>query len=211
MKILNLYAGIGGNRKLWSNGNKVVAVEINKKIADEYKDNFPNDEIVVTDAHQFLLENYEDYDFIWSSPPCQSHSKMVKATRHKIRKFPDMKLYQEIILLQHFCKCKWVVENVKSYYEPLIKPNAILGRHCFWSNFIISYFDVKRPKNFISKGTTDATIELKKWLGLNYNGNLYYDGNHCPGHILRNCVHPKLGLHVYSCAFKKKQIKLLDY
>jgi thiol-disulfide isomerase/thioredoxin len=35
-------------------------------------------------------------------------------------KYPDMRLYQEIIFLNHWFKGKWVVENVKSYYKPLI-------------------------------------------------------------------------------------------
>lgn len=34
MKILNLYAGIGGNRKLWGNNNEITAVEINPAIAE---------------------------------------------------------------------------------------------------------------------------------------------------------------------------------
>lgn len=33
MKILNLYAGIGGNRKLWGDDHEITAVEIESKIA----------------------------------------------------------------------------------------------------------------------------------------------------------------------------------
>ncbi len=73
MKILNLYAGIGGNRKLWKD-IEVTAVENDKKILNIYKNNFPKDLIILDDAHKFLLEHYKEYDFIWSSPPCQSHS-----------------------------------------------------------------------------------------------------------------------------------------
>ena len=32
MKILNLYCGIGGNRRLWGNDHEVTAVENNEKI-----------------------------------------------------------------------------------------------------------------------------------------------------------------------------------
>ena len=42
MKILNLYAGIGGNRKLWGNEHEITAVEINPKIAEAYKTFFNN-------------------------------------------------------------------------------------------------------------------------------------------------------------------------
>ena len=37
MKILNLYAGIGGNRTLWGDKHEVTAVEINAEIAGIYK------------------------------------------------------------------------------------------------------------------------------------------------------------------------------
>ncbi|MBS3104967.1 DNA cytosine methyltransferase [Candidatus Woesearchaeota archaeon] len=76
MKILNLYAGIGGNRKLWGGEIEVIAVEINPDIAKIYQDNFPNDKVIVGDAHAYLEEHFEEFDFIWSSPPCPSHSKI---------------------------------------------------------------------------------------------------------------------------------------
>lgn len=197
MKILNLYAGLGGNRKLWSDEHHITAVERNPKIAEVYKKLYPNDTLIVGDAHEYLLENFESFDFIWSSPPCQSHSKMMKATRHKIFKYPDMSLYQEIVFLQNFFKGKWIVENVKPYYNPLIQPTQEIGRHIFWSNIdLVGLSEIKSPKNFINKGTSKATQELKDWLGIHYEGNIYYEGNHCPGQVLRNCVHPELGLQI---------------
>ena len=41
----------------------------NEKIAKIYKYNFPNDNIIVTDAHEYLLNHFKEFDFIWSSPP----------------------------------------------------------------------------------------------------------------------------------------------
>jgi len=202
MKILNLYAGLGGNRKLWGDEHEVTAVEMSPRIAAVYKNNNRNDSMVVGDAHQYLLDHSDEFDFVWSSPPCQSHSKMVKATRHRIRKYPDMKLYEEIIFLQNFFKGKWVIENVKPYYEPLIQPTCKLGRHIAWSNFNITPFDTPTPPNFINKGTVSGAQELKDWLGIQYEGSIYYDGNHCPGQVLRNCVHPETGLHIFNCALK---------
>ena len=46
MKVLNLYAGIGGNRKLWEDV-EVTAVEWDPKIAEIYQDFFPDDTVVV--------------------------------------------------------------------------------------------------------------------------------------------------------------------
>ena len=50
MKILNLYAGIGGNRKLWGNEHEITSVEFNEKIANQYHKLYPNDKIIVADA-----------------------------------------------------------------------------------------------------------------------------------------------------------------
>ena len=48
-KVLNLYAGIGGNRKRWDDVD-VTAVEINDLRAEIYADEFPSDEVVIGDA-----------------------------------------------------------------------------------------------------------------------------------------------------------------
>jgi DNA (cytosine-5)-methyltransferase 1 len=199
MKILNLYAGIGGNRKLWQNA-EVTAVEQDPKIATVYAANFPQDTLIIGDAHEYLLEHYADFDFIWSSPPCQTHSRMMKATRHKNKKYPDMTLWQEIIFLQNFCKKKFVVENVQPYYKPLIEPTQVIGRHYFWANFFFLASDVKNPRNFIGNGTLHHARELKEWLGFDFAENIYYAQNHDPCQVLRNCVHPEIGQNIMTAA-----------
>lgn len=60
MKILNLYAGIGGNRKLWGDSHEITAVEIDPEIAKIYHDFFPQDKVIVADAHQYLLDHFQD-------------------------------------------------------------------------------------------------------------------------------------------------------
>jgi len=198
IKWLNLYAGLGGNRKLWK-GCQVTAVEENEKIAAVYKRLYPNDIVIVGDAHQYLLDHHHEFDRVWGSPPCPTHSRMMKATRHDLRLYPDMNLYQEIIFLQHFFKGKWVIENVKPYYEPLI-PGKLMGRHMFWSNFDFEEFDVPRPKGFINKANLAGKKALMDWLDIHYEENIYYGNNHCPAQILRNCVHPKIGEHIANAA-----------
>jgi len=181
MKILNLYAGIGGNRKLWGNEHKITAVEINQEIAKIYQDFFPKDKVIVTDAHQYLLDHHKEFDFVWSSPPCPSHSRArFWGWGNKKPIYPDMKLYEEVIFLRHHCKTKWVVENVVSYYVPLIDPIKI-SRHYFWSNFNIDQKEF--PKD-----------DIRKLSGTSFKDKL-----------IRNMVDPKLGLHIFNCAFKEKQ------
>jgi len=197
MKILNLYAGLGGNRKFWS--GDVTAVENEPKIAAVYQRLFPADKVILGDAHQYLLEHYQEFDFIWSSPPCQTHSKMAKATRHKLRRYPDMSLYQEIIFLKHFFKGKWVVENVAPFYDVLI-PAKQMGRHLFWSNFALPDCEEKAPPDFVNLCNVAGKKKLMDWLGIHYDENIYYGGNHCPAQILRNCVHPNVGRAIYLAA-----------
>lgn len=198
IKALNLYAGLGGNRKLWE-GLKVTAVEIEPSIAAVYARLYPDDKLVIGDAHQYLLDHYQAFDFIWSSPPCQTHSRMAKATRHKSRKYPDMSLWQEIIFLKNFFKGKWVVENVVPFYEPLVS-GKIVGRHMYWSNFDVGDYSHQVPKDFINLCNIAGKNKLMDWLGIYYPENIYYGKNHCPAQILRNCVHPEEGRSIFNAA-----------
>lgn len=201
-KILNLYSGLGGNRKLWPSEHcDVTSVEMDEKIASVYARLHPLDELIVGDAHKYLLEHFDGFDFIWSSPPCQTHSRMAKATRHSLKRYPDMSLYQEVIFLKNYFKGLWVVENVDPYYGVLI-PAQRVGRHMFWSNFPIHARDVKRPGGFISKCNLAGKKAMQQWLGIEYEENIYYGSNHCPAQILRNCVHPSIGLDVLNSARK---------
>ncbi len=197
MKVLNLYAGLGGNRKHWTKC-EVTAVEIDEKIANVYRQQHPKDNVIIGDAHQYLLDHSHEYDFIWSSPPCQSHTRMLKGGRNRRPRYPVMDLYQEIIFLNNSYDGKWVVENVVPYYKPLIPPTQKVGRHLFWSNFSFECEEVPQPKNFINLATVAGAEMLKEWLGIHYEGNIYYSGNHDPAQALRNCVHGDTGLSIYE-------------
>ena len=103
-------------------------------------------------------------------------------------KYPDMSLYQEIILLKHFFKGKWVVENVIAYYEPLIRPYEV-QRHHFLANFIIR--DIDLGADNIDNG------KIKDWEN-RFGFDLSKYSNLDKRQTLRNCVHPKLGSHVFN-------------
>jgi len=192
-KILNLYAGIGGNRRLWGNSSchNITAVEHDPNIAKIYQDNFPEDEVIIDDAHDYLLNYFNEFDFIWSSPPCQTHSSFrqnICVRYHGTNAvYPDMKLYQEIIFLQYNFKGKYVVENVKPYYLPLISPDTILQRHFFWNNFIIHKKDFK--SDLIR---TSQIKDLEKMHGYDLSGYKLKNKRQ----VLRNCVSPELGKYI---------------
>ena len=192
MRILNLYSGIGGNRKFWTpkgSEHEITAVESDVKIAEIYKDFFPNDTVVISDAHNFLLEHYKEFDFVWSSPPCPSHSHIRKelgvGSGQNEPVYPDMKLYEEILFLQGYFKGKYVVENVVSWYNPLIKPQKI-NKHYFWANFEISEMPIRGRCHL----GTIAELQQRKGFDLTpYKG---IDKRK----LLRNCVEPETGEHI---------------
>ena len=199
MRVLNLYAGIGGNRERWS-GVEVTAIELDPAIADVYRKRFPKDDVIVADAHQYLEDHFNEFNFIWTSPPCPSHGQY----RHNVGVIakgykpiiPDMRLYGEIVFLQTYCRTKWVVENTVPYYAPLIPPTAKLQRHLFWSNFpleevssrIIGNAEI-RTRNKISdfdcgKFVANSAIKNKR-------------------QALRNCVDPTIGEAIINLARRK--------
>jgi DNA (cytosine-5)-methyltransferase 1 len=195
MKILNLYAGIGGNRKLWGDSHEVTAIEIDPDIAKIYKELFPSDIVIVTDAHQYLLDHFLEYDFIWSSPPCPSHSKIRKmlgvGSGQNKPIYPDMKLYEEILLLQGYYPGFYVVENVISWYKPLIEPQDI-NKHYFWANFKIQNLTKKSREHHGTIKTLQERkgFDLSKYKGIDKRK------------ILRNCVEPETGLHILNSLFE---------
>lgn len=194
MKILNLYAGIGGNRALWGDEHEVTAIENVDYIAEVYRKLYPKDTVIETDAHQYLLDHFQEYDFIWSSPPCPTHSRTSLSLQGwNIYRYPDMQLYQEILFLQQFYKGKWVVENVVPYYTPLIKPVAELERHLFWANFHIG------PKEFARTYKGRVTDATKEALSENH-GIVLPEGTKNQRKLLRNAVVPEVGLYVLNAA-----------
>ena len=214
-KVLNLYAGIGGNRKLWEDVD-VTAVEWDSDKAEVYRDHFPEDTVIEADAHEYLKNHYTEFDFIWASPPCPTHSRL-RYTAHQENDpvYPDMKLWQEILFLENTFSGDYAVENVEPYYENLID-GVRRGRHTFWSNFYIPELATELKNGGTTWLTTDqdtgkgrkASLELADRYGFElsaYDFTLEFLRK-----IVNNCVHPKLGKHVFEAATKNRQTKLFE-
>jgi len=197
MKILNLYACLGGNRYKWDEVTdvEVTAVELDPEAARLYQERFPNDKVIVADAHQYLLDHYKEFDFIWSSPPCPTHSRLVQSNKNKIKmKYPDMKLYEEILLLKHLYNGKYVIENVIPYYEPLI-PAQKRHRHLYWTNFNLPNKLTDREVR-ISTGTNEV-----KNLCEFHDYNFYkYKGKQPTNKMARNLVDYEAGKTILETA-----------
>lgn len=200
MKILNLYACLGGNRYKWDEVTDVdvTAVEYDPELAKLYQERFPNDKVVVADAHQYLLDNYKEFDFIWSSPPCPTHSRINQSqyTRDNWKpRYPDMKLYEEVLFLDNFYKGKYVVENVIPYYEPLI-PAQKRHRHLYWTNFILPSKLSLREQAKIGRGTN----EVKKLCEFHDYDFYKYKGNQLTNKVARNLVDYEAGKTILETA-----------
>jgi len=194
MKVLNLYACLGGNRYKWTDC-EVTAVELDSELARMYKERFPNDTVVVADAHQYLLEHFKEFDFIWSSPPCPSHSRARFARRNTTEViYPDLKLYEEIIFLENYFEGKYCVENVIPFYEPLI-PAQKRGRHLYWTNFRLPN-DLGERKSSIM----EAKDEVKRWCVFHDYDFTKYKGEQRLDKIARNLVDYEAGLTIFNTA-----------
>jgi DNA (cytosine-5)-methyltransferase 1 len=213
IKVLNLYSCLGGNRYKWDEvaDIEVTAVEWDEELAKLYQERFPNDKVIVADAHQYLLDHYKEFDFIWSSPPCPSHSRLVTSNKNKESydlRYPEMSLYQEIIFLQNFFKGKYVVENVIPYYEPLITAQK-RGRHLYWTNFVL-------PNNINERetiGISTAKQEVKKLCEFHDYDFYKYKGKQPINKIARNLVDYEAGKTIFETALgiiKKQNINQLD-
>jgi DNA (cytosine-5)-methyltransferase 1 len=180
---------------------EVTAVELDPEAARLYQERFPNDIVIVADAHQFLLDHYKEFDFIWSSPPCPTHSRArywnssnYETTTEAV--YPDMKLYQEILFLQHYYKTgKWCVENVIPYYEPLIQAQQ-RGRHLYWTNFNLPK-DLKDRRFAISQ----AKNELKGLCEFHDYDFNKYKGEQSVIKMARNLVDYEAGKTILATAF----------
>ena len=206
MKILNLYACLGGNRYKWDEVAEeagieieVTAVELDPELARMYGERFPFDEVVIADAHQFLLDHYKEYDFIWSSPPCPTHSRARGYNPKVETKYPDMKLYEEIIMLQTTSKGedarfkgKFIIENVLPYYEPLI-PAQKRGRHLYWANFTIPNF---KHREGVRIGK--AKDEVTEWCKFHDYDFRQYKGQQPINKIARNLVDYEAGKTIFE-------------
>jgi len=211
MKILNLYACLGGNRYKWNEVKEdieVTAVEWDEELARLYQERFPNDKVIVADAHQYLLDHYKEFNLIWSSPPCPSHSRARywNSSNYETKTnpiYPDMKLYQEILFLQHYYKGKYVVENVTPYYEPLIQAKK-RGRHLYWTNFNLPNVLSERK---VQIGT--GTNEVKKLCKFHDYDFTKYKGKQRINKIARNLVDYEAGKTIFETALgiiKKQDI-----
>ena len=201
MKILNLFAGIGGNRTLWTNC-EVTAIEIDPIIANIYRKRFKDDHVIESDAYEYVTKHLDEFDVIWASPPCQSHTRLnvMAYSNDKVPKMPDFRLYALITYLHRWFKGKYIVENVNPYYDSIdykfFKPKPInIGRHLFWSNCLLRENKKFDPSFDITKLSMNELCKyhhIEKLLVSNIKDQLMRR------QVLRNCVFYEVGEYVLN-------------
>ena len=188
-----------------------TAIELIPKLACEYKVRFPTAQVEITDAYSFLYKNYHLFDIILASPPCQSYSKLSKMNNPDLQ--PDQRIKQMIDFLRENHDGIWIVENVDAPYLRTIPGYIKIGRHLFWSNVKLentfSYpkkyfrFDKQTYAEQGLSATQTYVKNLQDWLGVKLSKNIYIRGNHDPGQIYREAVHPQLMLSIFQQLLEK--------
>jgi len=154
MNLVDVFAGCGG----FSRGFKevgfevVVAVENFKPVANTFKQNFPNTEVIVRDVKDVSGEEIAricgDVDVLIGSPPCEPFTS---ANVRRMKK-PEDRLYKDKrgVLVLHFIRLVkelkpkvFVMENVPQILElksALVKEFGKIGQPV--------YFNVLRAQNY---------------------------------------------------------------
>ncbi|MCE7740456.1 MAG: DNA cytosine methyltransferase [Candidatus Heimdallarchaeota archaeon] len=208
-KVLDLFAGVGGTAKgiqtFLQEKNipfQYVAVENDPETIKAHLKLNPDSEIEFRDAY---LTSIKDYDFIWASPPCTSHSQL---NMYMNRKQPDMRLWSLITRLQQQ-QIPFIVENVEPYYREPIPHTLELGRHRFWSNKPIIPFEVpKMPKDWGWMGIPD----WEKFHEINTRVTKFIKDPLKRRQLLRNIVHWTISYRIIEQILfpKQKQLEVVS-
>ena len=112
-----------------------------------------------------------------------------------------------------------MIENVKSYYEPLIQPQ-VSGRHYFWANFLIPKLKYEKQIGRMNGKKSDLGGDAQWKIRQNNLDKLGFDLSKYDypdkDKLLRNCVAPEIGKAIFDSAFgiyqanNVKQIGLFD-
>ena len=107
MKAVDLFCGAGGAAQGLKNAgfSKIVGIDI------EYQPEYPF-EFIHSDVFNVELDFFKDFDFVWSSPPCQAYTFATEKSRNLGKVYPDLvKLTRQLLLK---INKPFVIENVPS-------------------------------------------------------------------------------------------------
>lgn len=160
IRIADLFCGPGGaSFGMVAAGCRVVGIDI------EDQKYYPF-EFIQKDVFKLSLENLENIDFVWASPPCQAYSLGSVKYRNAGKKYPDLIAKTREML--DTLRVPYVIENVPG--APIRKDLVLCGemfnlnviRHRY---FEISGFKVKQPEHRKHTGSVYKGTRIGVWTG----------------------------------------------
>ena len=104
MKVLDLFCGSGGAAKgIVDAGFEILGVDINPQSYYPF-------EFIQRDVFDLPMEFFDEFDWIWASPPCQAYSYGTKWKRNLGKEYADL-VQKTRVLLDRTSK-PYVIENV---------------------------------------------------------------------------------------------------
>lgn len=159
MKVLDIFAGLGGFSQAFAKEGNVI------ETMDNGKDGNFNVTYAMS-ANSFHPKNNGYYDVVLSGTPCTEYAKWMMrgclfSDRSKVM-FPNNELLRETIRIINEARPRiWIVENVigaVSFISAFLgKPAIRIGRRYFWSNV---HIDVKEVNHDWYKRKTLKTVKI---------------------------------------------------
>jgi len=184
-----------------------VAVDNDRKVLQVHSLLNPHSKTVLEDAWLISDDRLLQYDFVWASPPCESHS--VLCWKRKDKPKPDMRLWWLIRRLRKL-KVPFIVENVRPYYGTILKPTAKAGRHLLWSNLSLKSVQLNSNVTFYDiHNRRDALVE--------YHGLPGWVARVATRDMLRDMMHPQLSYKLakqvipFILSYRSSQLCLTEY
>jgi DNA (cytosine-5)-methyltransferase 1 len=171
LKILDLFCGAGGA----GYGYFLAGFEVTG-IDNKEQKHYPF-EFILSDAFEYLVNNYNKFDAIHASPPCQQYTKSAKQWRKAGKEYPD--LITECRMLLTKTNKPYIIENVPD--SPLINPIILNGsvfgllvhrKRLFECNFFVDQPGIPKTKASIKMGRPvkegDIIQPVGHFSGINY-------------------------------------------
>jgi len=216
VKVLDLFCGSGGAAKgLEKYADSILGIDLNPQPYYPY-------DFIQCDIFNLPDEFFQEFDFIWSSPPCQAYSIGTKWNRNLGYEYPDLVAQTRELLDK--TGLPYVIENVPG--APIRKDLILCGdmwdmkiiRH---RHFEIEGFHVVQPKHRNHKGFVASGEKIGVFKGQKHrkrfvkNNKHYTIAGHQDGtikqwqdameinwvkdkHKLAQCVPPKYSEYIIS-------------
>jgi DNA (cytosine-5)-methyltransferase 1 len=150
-KLLDLFCCAGGT----GYGYFLAGFDVTG-IDNKYQKNYPFT-FILSDAFEYLENNYKNFDAIHASPPCQKYSKSTKQWRVLGKDYPDLIEKCRKMLIK--TGKPYIIENVPG--SPLINPIILNGsvfgllvhrKRLFECNFFVKQPEIPKTKTPIKMG-----------------------------------------------------------